>query len=251
MGFGLALYNDSNELVISSDAKMLHCLGKATLESIVQVSGNAEGGKTTGRRAGYSTYILNLPADQTSFALAIAAPVNRAVGILNLQWLAPGQYRITAYCGTNAYDSYGFDTVQEAAEIWAFGFVNSLANNFGLALYDKNGALSADFSRPNPLYPRFIGDFTGVSSQTIPSLYKPVILGGAGYFTSDIYDRPDGYLYNYIEEVKFWNRTSATTLTTAIRRLKYYGCNELNDAPDYPDGSGRGIAIVMEGLLLP
>ena len=254
--FGLSITNPGGELVVSSEARLLHCIGKAVWQSTVQVSGDATAGKSGKRVAGYSIYHITIPADTTNFLMGIDLPnayiANSdywATGILKVTHLGSNVYEIKACCG-RTYDGYYFDTVQIPVDIWAFGFSPMASNNYGLSLYNSAGVLTADFSRTNILFPRFISqDFrVNPAPQTMPLLGRPVIIGMPNYYFGDIYERATGYLYDYIHECTLWAR-SGTSLKTEKRSLTYYGCNDLNDDAYNTDGSSIG--IVIDGSYLP
>jgi hypothetical protein len=252
MSVGLTIVNPTNELVVSNEGRMLHFLAKAVHQYTVQVSGDVEQGKTGARVAGYSMYRLTLP-EETPFILGIdlpsyARPADRAVGILGITYVSPGVYDIKAACGSH-YDQNYFDTVQYAVDIWAFGYVSAPSKNYGLALYNTAGQLTADFSRPHILMPRWASqDYSVVKTQTIPALSRPVVLGMPTYSYGDLFDRPEGWLYYYKLDCDLWVR-NGTTLKAEKRMQKMYGCNDLND--DAYMGRGPAMAIVIEGAYLP
>lgn len=262
MGYGLSISNPSGELVVSSDAKMLHYLAKAVWQSTTQISGRSQTQDASqlpapGVRAGYSTYSLTVPTG-VQFALAVDLPIGtaygtRSVGILDCTLVSSAggnsTYSVKAY---NADPPSGdrFDNTQYALDIWAFGFVNSPAGTWGLALYDSSGNMSADFTRAIPLFPKFISDFQTTKTQTIPSLTRPVLLGMPGYYFADIYDQGTGYLYTYIREIGLWNRSNATTLNMVTRYLQQHGCNEF-PTNDQNATNGPSVAIIIEGSNLP
>lgn len=261
MAFGLQISNPSGDLVVSSDAKMLHYLAKAVWQSTTQLSpgsGSSDPSQQTapGTRAGYSTYQLTVPAG-VKFLLAIDLPTGsagtRMVGITGCAYLSTSGgndiYRVTAYNGDQTFGSL-FDYSQYPLDIWAFGFVNSTASNWGLALYDSAGNLSADFTRAIPLFPKFISDFKTTKTQTIPALTRPVLIGMPGYYWADIHEQGIGYLYTYIREVGLWNRSNATTLTCGTRYLQQHGCNEF-PTNDEASTNGPSVAILIEGSNLP
>jgi hypothetical protein len=249
MSFGLQILNQSGELTISSNARMLHYIAKPILVGgPVQVSGRADGTRSSNPRvAGYSVYRLwyNQP-----FIIGMDVPVGtRHVGVISITEPWPGVHDITMYCG-DVVDADGFDTNQYPVDIYAFGFIGGAPSSYwGLALYDSSGALSADFTRPHPLWPQAIVDVYNNPNRPIPYLSRPIVLGMPSKFSMAHVWRPTGMLYDYIDQMDMWNRPNATTLTANSRKLKQYQISEQQD--EEGGGNGPSPAIIIEGANLP
>lgn len=244
--YGLQIFNEEGDLTVSSDAKLLHYLGKPEFMYMVQVSGNAEDTKSNARKAGYSIYRFY---SNTRFVIAIDLVLLRNVGVIGIDLVSPGVWEIAIYCGS-AGDGYGFDTVQHRIDIWAFGFIESAAEKWTLALYNESGQLAADLSRAHPLWPRAVINGYQTPTQNLPRLTRPAILGMPTKFS--MFNRPrlfGGRLNDYVDQMDFWRRTADTTLTIITRtRLQY----TIND-PDDPDADGDGpcVGMIIEAANLP
>lgn len=244
MSYGLKIINPSNELVVSSDANGLYCIGKATLQgSVVQPSGTAT--TSGGRQWGYSVYRIS---HSGSIVPALDLPLNKTVGVHSVTQPSAGVWDITVYCGDSP-DANGFDT-QYQLDVWAFGIPSTILGTVGLALYNSSGGLAYDFSRPNLLFPRAYVSGANYSSVTIPSLTRPVVIGCP---TSDLQGRYYLTINSaYSHWLRWgWKRTSSTSMTQASTTRFHnetFGpdqeLGETNDAYATP-------AFLIEGSTLP
>ncbi|STR27543.1 Uncharacterised protein [Janthinobacterium lividum] len=170
--YGLQIFNVDGELTISSEAKLLHYLGKPEFMYTVQASGNAEDTKSNARKSGYSKYRFY---NQNQFFVAVDLVIQKSVGVVSIDLVSPGVWDITVYCGSSG-DGYGFDNVQHYVDIWAFGFVGLISENWSLSLYDREGKLTADFSRMHPLWPRAVVNGYKTPIQISLDWYAPSFL---------------------------------------------------------------------------
>ena len=243
--FGLQTFNGVNELTVSSNANLLHCLGRPTLLSLTQPSGRADQGRPNPKRCGNSLYRIN---SRGPFLIAMDLPLNRNVGVVSINEISSGVWDIEMFCGALG-DADGFDTVQYPIDIWAFGFTEALAGSWGMALYNSSERLAADFSQPYPLWPRAVVDAYGSPTLALPSLTRPVVVGMPTRFSMFTRPRDTGLLYDYIDQMDFWCRTSNTALKTVSRKLLQYTINDPEDPENNADGPGP--SIIIEGALLP
>jgi hypothetical protein len=243
MSYGLKIINPSSELVISSDAKGLYCVGKATLQgSVVQPSGTAT--TLSGRDYGYSVYRISWSGP---VLIAIDLPLNKRVAIISTTQVSSGVWEIVCSCGDTT-DAYGFDT-QYAVDVWAYGFAPSTLSSYGLALYDTAGALSHDLTRPNLLYPR--GYALGTTGAvTIPSLTRPVAIGCPSSW--QVLDLALSFRHwGYLSTFDGWKRTSSTSMTIATISKRRYEYNAIDSAL-WADGDTQNTpCFIIEGNTLP
>ena len=243
---GIRIRNPGQDLVLSSDAKGLTCIGRAALYGdVVQPRGSATG-TMPGRTWGYSTYRI---AHNGPVIWALDLPLNTRVGIISSTEVYAGMWEVVCYCGS-ARDAYQFDTVQSAIAVWAFGFVSTRAAGFRAAIYNASGALAYDLSRPYPLFPLSSGvsDFT--ANMTIPALSRPVVMGcptsDPSYDTSGGTNRWRAEFYRGM-----WERISDTLIREALackQRWEY--------AATEPIGVATGFMcpttyLILEGARLP
>lgn len=243
--FGFQTFNNENELTVSSNAKLLHYIGRPSLLNLIQPSGRADNSRSDPRKSGFSTYRFN---SGRPFVIAMDLPLNRNVGVIDIAEVVLDVWEIKMFCGAIS-DGDGFDTVQYPIDIWAFGFAEDIAESWGLALFDSDERLLADFSQSHPLWPRAIVDPYGAPDLEIPQLTRPVVLGMPTKFSMFTRPRDTGRLNDYIDQRDFWCRTSGKSLSTVSRKLLQYTIND----PEDPEGSGDGPAasIIIEGALLP
>lgn len=246
MSYGITIRNPNQELVISSDAKGLFCIGRAVLQGIVQASGDA----TTsfpGRTWGYSTYRI---VHAGPIIAAIDLPIGKNVGIVSVTEVAASVWDIVCYCGDSP-DAYQFDTVQYAVDVWAYGFAPTISGNWGMAIYDAGGNVAWDLSRSNPLFPRgfAVGSISDLPKQ-IPPLGRPVAMGAPS--SDPAFDTPLGV--NHWAAVfnrAVFMRADATTLhEVSVRKQRWEYFN------DEPVGVAGGDvyptpSFIIEGSILP
>lgn len=248
---GLQIFNGGNELVVSTSAKLLSFVAKNTHESIVAAWSIV--GTNTTYIAGYVTSLIRVPPN-TPFILAMDLPYGKFVGILSCVYIgtegANNLFRITAYCGDGTTMS-----AQSPLDIWAFGYQPNTYTNYGLTLHDTNGALAADFLRPHPLFPKFIGTWPKgyqTSNLGIPSLARPIIFGMPAYYRGESIYHPNdpGALFTYIKAQKMWALLSGPSISCGEVTLKQEDTNEEpTDDVAMIDGPSNG--VVMEGVWLP
>lgn len=245
MTYGLKIINPSGELVMSSDAKGLYCLGKGTLQgSVVQPSGNATGSHP-GRTAGYSVYRFSGHPGPLIFGVELV--LNKTVGIRSVSNPSSNTWDVTVYCGDTP-DAHGFET-QYGLDVWAFGLPQTApASGYGLAIYDASGNIAWDLTQL-PLFAK--GYISGSSSpHTIPSLTKPVVLGG--HFCNLQFDANQGgntwWLQKFTGGLKRTSSTSVGRQQPIIQQWQYNDIEEQfgNDGDDYDTS-----AFILEGNLLP
>lgn len=246
MSYGLKIINPSNELVISSDAMGLYCVGKAVLQgAVVQPTGLATA-TFPGRKTGYSVYRINHPGQ---IIVALDLPLGKNVGLLGVTQPAAGVWEITAHCGDGP-DADTFDTTEYALDVWAFGFAQSVAEGYGLALYTASGALAWDMSRANMLFPRAYVPSSLTVNNAIPSLARPVVIGVDS--TNVTYDSfVSGSTYSVRSLRGAWKRNAAANITNTQYAKQIYRYLDveprgLNEGDIYP-ASG----FILEGATLP
>lgn len=246
MSYGLRVTNPGAELVISSDAKGLVCIGRAVLQgAVLQPAGSAT---TTypGRIWGGSTYRIAWPGP---IIAAIDLPLNKRVGIMSVTQPSAGVWDIQCHCG-DAIDGYGFDA-QTAVDVWAFGLPSAPAAGVKMAIWSANGALAYDLSRPAQLWPRGYALSTG-SALTIPALIRPVVMG----CPSSWFVWSDGALtikrYAVQGYRKTWKRTASTSMVEAqVTRQRYeYSATEPRDLNE-DSGTQSVSCFILEGSSLP
>lgn len=246
MSYGLSIKNPSGQLVLSSDAKGLTCIGKASLYgSVIQPVGVATA-SSPGRKTGYSVYRID---HSGAIIVALDMPVGKRVGVKSVTQPVAGTWEITCHCGDTP-DAYGFDSVEYQLDVWAFGFISTIYGSYGLAMFDAAGNLTHDLSRPNMLFPRaYLAPSTSVNIA-IPSLTRPVVVGSAG--TNVTYD---SWLGGNTYEVKSyrgcWVRNTATNVISdqyASQCYRYFDVEPhgMGDGDVYP-ASG----FILEGSNLP
>lgn len=139
--YGMTVVNGSNELTISSEGITYGYIGKATLSSTAQASGN-----TTVKNKGSSFYTINWAGD---IVVALPVKTNGVTALLNVSQ-SGSTWTIQVFKGNGSYDAQGFD-VQEATDVYVFGAPVTVTG-YGMALYNSAGVLSADFTRRPMLY---------------------------------------------------------------------------------------------------
>lgn len=246
MSFGLSIKNPSSQLVLSSEAKGLTCIGKATLYgAVVQPTGSATA-SSPGRKTGYSVYRIN---HSGPIVVALDLPLNKRVGVMSVTEPVAGTWEITCHCGDTP-DAYLIDAVEYQLDVWVFGFISTVYGAYGLAIYDSAGSLTHDLSRPNMLFPRAYIPPTLTTNSTIPSLTRPVVLGSDG--TNVTYDSfISGSTYSVTKYRGGWKRTSATNLTKGNYCTQRYQYLDIE-----PQGLGDGdvykaSCFILEGSTLP
>lgn len=135
MTTGFAVTNGSSELTFSSEAWMYQYVGLATYVSTTN---------PTSTDAGYSTYTATWNA-----------PIIVGLGLSNSGTLysrriksisqAGSTWTIEVEAGNGSNNAFGFRN-QEQAVVLVFGQPISLANSYGMAVYDGSGVLKADLS---------------------------------------------------------------------------------------------------------
>jgi len=244
MSFGLQIQNPAGEFVLSSDAKGLHCIGRATLVgSVVQPSGSATGG-FPGRTAGYSIYRI---AHDGPIVVAADLPIGKNVAVISITQPFAGSWDIRVHCGDTP-DGFSMDTIEYALDVWAFGLFTTPAGGYGLQIRDAAGALAWDLARPNPLFARaFINGFSGPA--TIPSLTRPVAVG-----LPSTWQVTDQFIsFNHRARVTdrgALRRTSATSLSDVLsreQRFEYFG----PEGNDHEGDVFPTYTFIIEGATLP
>lgn len=253
MGYGLKITNPSGELVISSDAFGLYCIGKAVLQgSVGTATGTATSG-SPGRTWGTSKYRIS---HDGPIICAIDTPVNKRVGIVGISQPSAGVWDIEAYCADTP-DSYGIDGTYSALDVWAFGLPTTAPSTWGMALFTASGAPAYDLTRSNPLFPRAsitspaqASGTTVSSSVAIPSLTRPVVLGHP--VSATVSEALLGANHRAVfSRRSVWMRTSSTAIETRLtlaQRYEYFGPDSLVDSfEDLFDTP----AFILEGAGLP
>ena len=245
MSYGLRITNPSGELVLSSDAKGLYCIGKATLQgSVVQASGSFPS-SYPGRQWGYSVYRISHAGP---IIPAVELVLNKRVSILSVVESSSGVWDVTAYCGDTA-DADGFDTVQYAVDVWAYGLPLSAPSGYGMAIFNASGGCAYDLTRANPLFPRAYVVFPlDGTSMTLPSLAKPVAIG-APCGDRVLEERISANTWYTTTQRPAWLRTSSTVagiVMVSKQKVRTFGPEspgfERDDRAETPsfllDGSG-------------
>lgn len=243
MSHGIRITNPSGELVISSDALGLYCIGKAVQQSLVQSSGSPTGplpGKVSGRsvyRISHSGQIL----------VALDLPASTYVAALGIDEVSSGVWDITISAGTTL-DSEAMVTTQISLDVWAFGLPpsNTLYDSYGLAIYDSAGDLAWDLSRPNPLFGLAYIDGVG-PGYTIPSLTRPVIL--CVPYNREYNDSRLVNTHTVTERRGALLRTGTTLTKAQVNILQYQYFSPDDVGPEIDDVAMT--SFILEGALLP
>lgn len=167
MSYGLRITNPSGELVISSDAKLLSYLGKATRTSTAQATSSLGGSSTyTFTYAGLIVPALKLSTTQrgTVFSMSQAG----STWTIKVSW----------WTTTAPLDANGFRTQNTNAEVFVYGFPLTRAADYGMLLFDSGGNLAADLTR-RPLIVKERRSFSaGVNSVALAgAATMPALLG--------------------------------------------------------------------------
>lgn len=244
MSYGLKLLNPSGELVISSDAKGLFCIGKAMLQgSVTQPYGNAAS-DYPGRTWGGSTYRIAWPGP---IFVAIDLPLGKFVGVMSVTQPFAGAWDINCHCGDTPDSNFFY--AQSQVDVWAFGFSSTVLENYGLAIYDTSGALAHDLSRPNLLYPRAYVLDSGMGT-TIPALTRPVVIGcPTSYQIFDGQPRIHRYTESFFSGT--WNRSSSTHMSANLVCKQFYTYYATESRSLGDDGTSNSSAFIIEGSTLP
>lgn len=243
----LRISNQNSELVLSDQGKGLFCLGRAQLQTTVQVSGGATS-QSPGRQSGYSVY--RVWCDQPVL-FAIELHNNLNIGILSVTQVTSGVWDAMIYCGGGGVDGYGFDNTQYEPNVWAYTFPTDLTYpNMGY-IKAADGNVSYDFSKPNLLFPihRGVCDSPG-QNLYIPSIERPVIIGTPTRFLFG--DNSTGsvnrWAFNHTRYM--WHRTDnrLTEAPTTRQRYEYS-----SDTPISLSGSAESPTpfFIIDGALLP
>lgn len=213
MAYGIKMFNTSNELTISSDARTPFCVGRMVLQSTQQPAGVAR--TNEGRVSGFSVYrISNAPGP---IMVAFDLPVGYCVGVSKIVNVGTNMWDAYIYCGSGAGDSDGFQS-QSPIDVWAYAFSSSLTDTRGIALYDKNGVLTTDLSRPFLLFPAsYVAGGVPDEVTNIATLVRPVAMGNANIerLTREAYVGVGGTSLNTVK-TGYWKRTGNTTVTIQL-----------------------------------
>lgn len=245
MTYGLKIVNPGDELVLSSEARGLHCIGKAVLQgSVVQPTGVATD-STPGRVSGYSLYRISHPG---SIVVAIDLPLGYYVAIESVTDVGGGVWEIRAQCG-NSLDADAFISTQVEVAVWAYGLPQTAPSGWGMAIFDAAGVVAWDLTKPNPLFARgYIGG--AGSAFTLPSLTRPVLIGQQSSYS--ILDQPAGGSVRSVwTRWMSFNRGSSTALSTILIAQQRYRYNSpdpvvTDDVTNEPTSS-----FIVEGSTLP
>lgn len=222
MSFLLSITNPNNELVVSDAAQGLCCIGRATLQTLVQPTGDANSG--AGRSNGYAVYRVFHP-NPVIFALDMGYGANGTVcNILGVSQPAAGVWDVTVFAGNAGnVDGNGFYAQYDIA-VWAFSWFNDVLDPRVFSMRDANNNLKWDFSRRNLLFPRVFGAASWNGGPfNFGSLGRQVVMGactswrntvtygsqGKGRYTRNYFNAwrgGSGQLYQ-VEVSKFWSFT--------------------------------------------
>lgn len=243
----LKLTNPSNELVISSDAYGIYCIGKAALQTLVQPTAGSPTGPAPGKKGGYSVYRISWP---TPVLFAVDLPLNKRAGILSITQPSAGVWEITCYCG-DGVDAYGFDANQYALDVWAYGVPQSPQTGMVFQVFRKDGTLAYDLTKPNPLFPRAYAVAAARGSGiTIPSLSRPVIMGCPTSNFADSSFMSTNH-WNYTVNHSVWRRDSATTVKEDVATLQRYEYSSVDPVGSSTDDAFATPCFIIEGTTLP
>lgn len=244
MGYGLRILNDSGELTVSSDAKVPYCLGRCNFEEIRQSPGSAYN-EYPGKAAGFSRYRAwtNGPV-----IFGVNLPVGWYVCMVGAQEVSPNVWDVYISAGWQR-DSDGY-IIQQQIEVYAYGFAPTISESYGLALYDKNGNLTSDLTRPNPLYPRaFINAPTVGQNYWMPGFGRAVIVGTPNTTSTEQAETYTGaYTYTNTDYTGMWYRPASDAISVIrIPTAKYMSY----DPAAYVAVDGDNIGFILDGALLP
>lgn len=129
--------NPNNELVFSDSGITYGYIGRASLVSVSQASGN-----TVAKTQGLSQYTIDWPGD-----ILVALPV-KANGSTSL--IATAQsgntWTISVHKGNGSFDADGFD-IEESTQVYVFGAPVGPRSGFGAWIYNPAGTMVADLSK--------------------------------------------------------------------------------------------------------
>lgn len=167
MAYGLACYNGSDQLTLSSDSFTYGYIGKAAHSVTV-----SPGTDPVIAYNGYSEYTITWAAD-----IIVALPVlTDALTALISVSQAGSVWTVRVFCSGGSVDSFGFDS-QRTTEVFVFGRPTAVSG-YGLALYDASGQLTGDLSRR----PLAVSEFKEFGStdvlRPLTGYTKPAIIGG-------------------------------------------------------------------------
>ena len=241
MTHGFEFYNEAGELVVHSNSKSTHCIGKTTYVSTTQPY--AEG---TGRRSGYSTHTF---ATNSPVLWAIDLPLGYRVGIVRSGY-SGGVYTLEVYCGANP-DSNGFDT-QYPVDVWAFSSELGAPSSYGLQIFDAVGNMTHDLAKPNISFP-LNTSFTGNPVSMNPAVSRPVVIGSSPYYdVRYTYRLPGEPTSGYIKKdtKNFLLRSGTGNVGYSSGTIFRSGTNNGGKPPDSAFTAASPF-ILVEGSLLP
>lgn len=235
------LYNPSGELVMHSNSRSTHCIGKTTHVSTTQPY--AEG---TGRRSGFSTHTFTT---SSPVLWAIDTPVGYRVGIVR-SGFSGGVYTLEVYCGANP-DANGFDT-QYAVDVWAFSTDLGAPSDFGLQMFDASGVMTHDLVKPNISFP--VGaSYNGNPTTISGAIARPVAVGNSPYYSvAYTYVIPDEPTSGYVKKDRknFLLRAASGYITYSSGTIFRSGTNR-GSKPTDSTFSADSPFIIVEGAFLP
>ena len=248
MTFILKVINPSNELVFDSNANGLYCVGKCTLQSLVQPNSNSATGPAPGKIAGYSTYRISWSGP---VIFAIDLPLNKRVGILSVTQPSTGVWEVKCYCG-DTQDAYLFDATQYQLDVWAYGLPTSASTGQVFQIFKTDGTIAYDLTKPNLLFPRAYQEAAARGSGiTIPSLTRPVIIGCPNSTDSQDINISTNH-WAFYSNKSMWRRTSSTAVveeTVMLQRYEYSATDPNEGAAGTDTFVTR--SFILEGSTLP
>jgi len=222
MAYGLQITNPSGGLVLSSDAFGLNFVGKATLYSTTANS-NTGVGYLTYRITTATPPLVFMKLVQGDFWYCLRSVTDVGGGVWEIQ--------ITATSGvegsSNASNtSAAYATLLSGVDVYCFARPTSVTDTYGLAIYDKDGALAWDLGRRCLFLREALAYSTGVVLATT-SVSAPAVLGDARMLRNKSYSSGGG-LYRAFNYQGAWGFPSAGTIQRTGQRDSFDG---IEDAP--------------------
>jgi hypothetical protein len=182
--------------------------------------------------------------------IALDLPLNKKVSVLSVTSVGAGQWDVKVHCGDTP-DIRNIDQVEYQLDIWGYGLAPTIAGRYGLAIFDKTGALAWDLTRDNPLFARSFHSLDDSSVQAIPPLTRPVAVGlpSTDYITDEFVSINRWAVRRSMGAL---NRTDATTIRGAIFTAQRYEYSNPGEPIEHAQGTSYPANVfIVEGANLP